>query len=118
VEALKREADARFRATEQQLQEQLRETERRLNELQSGRHKDENPLILTPEQNAELERFQEQKLAIRKQLRQVQHNLDRDIEQLGTWLKLINIGLVPLLISLLTLTLATLRSRRHTRRIP
>jgi ABC-type uncharacterized transport system involved in gliding motility auxiliary subunit len=118
VEALKREADARFRATEQQLQEQLGETERKLNELQSGRHKDENPLILTPEQNAELERFQEQKLAIRKQLRQVQHNLDQDIEQLGTRLKLINIGLVPLLISLLALTLATLRSRRRIRRIP
>jgi ABC-type uncharacterized transport system involved in gliding motility auxiliary subunit len=113
VEALKRAADARFLATEQQLQEQLQETERKLNELQSGRKQGDNPLILTPEQRAELERFQEQKVTIRQELRQVRHNLDRDIESLGTTLKLINIGLMPLLISLGALTLIVLRSYRR-----
>lgn len=116
VEALKRDAEARFLATEQQLQEQLRETEHKLNELQSGRSKnEENLLIFTPEQRAELERFQQQKLAIRKQLRQVRHDLDRDIERLGTTLKLINIGLVPLLISCLALAMAVLHTRRRKR---
>ena len=49
-------------------------------------------LTLSPEQALALEDFQDQKLSIRKQLREVRHGLDRDIQGLGANLKLINIG--------------------------
>jgi ABC-type uncharacterized transport system involved in gliding motility, auxiliary component len=111
VEALQREAEQRFRATEFELQQQLQETERKLNELQRARDEDDNSLILSPEQRAELSRFQEQKLTIRKKLRQVRRDLDSEIEQLGTTLKLINIGLMPLLISLAALAMVAMRIR-------
>jgi ABC-type uncharacterized transport system involved in gliding motility auxiliary subunit len=39
-------------------------------------------------------------LRIRKELRAVQHDLQTNIEKLGTQLKFINIGLIPLLIAL------------------
>jgi len=112
VEALEREADDRFRETEQKLQAELRETERKLNELQSGRN-DDNPLILSDEQRAELQRFQEQRSEIRKELRQVRHNLDKDIENLGRTLKVLNIGLMPLLISIFAIAMAVVHVKRR-----
>ena len=113
VETLKVRAEEKFRDTEQQLQQRLQETERKLSELQAQRDDNENPLILSAEQRAELEQFQQQKLAIRKELRQVQRGLDEDIEQLGTTLKIINIILVPLLVSVGAAAIAMLRRKRQ-----
>ncbi|MDH3274050.1 MAG: Gldg family protein [Gammaproteobacteria bacterium] len=102
VEELRASAETRFRETEQRLQQELAETERRLGELQSSRE-DTGSLLLTAEQQAELDRFVDQRASIRKELRAVQRGLDEDIENLGTLLKIINIGLVPLLLTLATL---------------
>ncbi len=110
VEALRRGADDRFRATEQQLNEELAETERKLNELQRGKA-DETSMLLSPEQKAELDRFQQRKVEIRRELRQVRRQLDADIESLGWKLKLINILLVPLLLTALALAFAWWRRR-------
>ena len=57
-------------------------------------------LTVTPEQEAELLAFQQDKLRIRKQLREVRHQLDKDIENLGSTLKFLNILLVPILLTL------------------
>jgi ABC-type uncharacterized transport system involved in gliding motility auxiliary subunit len=111
VEALRRGADDRFRATERQLNDELAETERKLNELQRGRA-DDASMLLSPEQKAELDRFQKRKLEIRKELRQVRRQLDADIEALGWKLKLINIALVPLLLTIAALAYAQWRRRR------
>jgi ABC-type uncharacterized transport system involved in gliding motility auxiliary subunit len=89
-------------------------TETKLRELQASRE-DRSAIILTSEQEVELERFQQQRLQIRKELRQVQRGLDQKIEDLGTRLKIINIGLVPLLISVLSLVLLILRRQPRNR---
>jgi ABC-type uncharacterized transport system involved in gliding motility auxiliary subunit len=112
VESLRAEADARYRAQEQALQLELEETERRLEELERGKDQ-EDLLIISPEQRAELLRFQEEKLRIRKALRDVRRDLDRDIERLGTVLKVANIALVPLLLSVAAILLAMVRARRR-----
>lgn len=112
VEDLRAAADARYREQEQALQRKLDETERRLRELESAKDQD-NLLIITPEQQAELERFQQDKLRIRKELREVRRNLDKSIEDLGTALKLINIALVPLLLSVAAIVIAVFRQRRR-----
>lgn len=93
VEALRRQAEARFLEQEERLEAQLAETERRLAELQEARG--EEGLFLSPEQEAEIERFQAQRLEVRQELRRVQRNLRGDIEALGETLAFINIGLVP-----------------------
>lgn len=111
VERLKREADAAYLGKERELQQRLSETERKITELQSQNDGGQG-LILTPEQEAEIEAFRADKLRIRKQLRDVRHSLSEDIDALGTRLKLINIGLVPLLLSLLVLGMALVRSRK------
>lgn len=111
VDELRVGAEARFRETEQRLQQELAETERRIGELQSSRE-DTGSLLLTSEQQAEIDRFIDQRASIRKELRAVQRGLDKDIEDLGTMLKVINIGLVPLLLTLATLV-ALWRRRRQ-----
>jgi len=111
VEELRVDAESRFRSTEQRLQSELDETEQRLVELQSARE-DSGNIIMTPEQQAEIDRFIDQRSAIRQELRAVQRGLDEDIEQLGTWLKIINIGLVPLLLTVFVLLAVWRRNRR------
>ena len=110
VDQLRAEADAEYRETEQRLQNELAETERRLVELQSTRE-DSGNLLLSDEQQAEIDRFIDQRATIRKDLRAVQRNLDQDIESLGTRLKIINIGLVPLLLTIFILVAAWRRNR-------
>jgi ABC-type uncharacterized transport system involved in gliding motility auxiliary subunit len=111
VEELRREADARFRATEQQLQAELAETERRLGELQAARG-DTSSVLMSPEQEQEIERFLDQQLRIRQDLRAVRRNLDQSIEDLGTRLKVINIVVVPLMLTAFALLVVVLRRRR------
>ncbi|MFA5684766.1 MAG: Gldg family protein [Lysobacteraceae bacterium] len=112
VDALRRAADERFRAKEQELQAELSETERKLAELQSARG-DQNALVLTPAQQAELQRFQDQKLRIRKDLRQVRRQLDADIQSLQGKLKFLNVAGIPILITLGALGFGLWRLRRR-----
>ena len=114
VDELRASAEAKFLETEQRLQRELADTERRLSEIQSSRE-DTGSLLLTDEQQAEIDRFVNQRASIRKELRAVQRGLDKDIERLGTWLKVINIGLVPLLLTLATLFALWRRRRRETK---
>jgi ABC-type uncharacterized transport system involved in gliding motility auxiliary subunit len=113
VEAIRRDAEERFRATEKQLEQELSSTEEKLTQLQSKRH-DDSSLILSPEQAQEIERFQAEKLNIRKQLRDVRLNLNQDIDRLGTTLMILNIVLVPALLALGTLGLFLMRRRKRT----
>ena len=111
VEDMKRSAEESFRDKERELQQQLNDTERKLTELQSGKSKG-SEMILSPEQQAELTKFSDQKVVIRKQLRQVRHSLDENIDALGARLKFLNIGLMPILITIAALAFALLKRKR------
>ncbi len=111
VEALQHAADARFHAQDEQLQQELQQTEQQLTLLQSKRN-DKSALILTPAQQAEIEHFEAEKLQIRKQLRAVQAGLVSDIDRLGTELKVINIMVMPAVFAFGALLIAALRRRR------
>ncbi|WP_263322157.1 Gldg family protein [Endozoicomonas sp. Mp262] len=102
VNELERQAEASFHQKEDELKQRLSDTESKLRELQSKKEGDEK-LVLSPEQEQEVEKFVQEKLKIRKELREVQHQLGKNIENLGSTLKLFNILAVPLLITLLVL---------------
>ncbi|HKX56636.1 MAG TPA: Gldg family protein [Xanthomonadales bacterium] len=112
VDALQLAAEQSYRATEERLQMELAETEARLTELQSARG-EEDLQVLTPEQQEEVQRFMDRKLEIRKDLRQVQHDLQRDIDQLGTRLKMLNIVVVPVLVILVAVFIGWRRRHRQ-----
>jgi ABC-type uncharacterized transport system involved in gliding motility auxiliary subunit len=115
VEALRRSADDRFRSKEQELEQELRTTEERLTQLESRRN-DKSSLILTPEQERELARFQDEKLQVRKELRNVRLSLDEDIRRLGTTLKVLNIIIVPAFLAAIALLVVALRRRGRAHR--
>jgi ABC-type uncharacterized transport system involved in gliding motility auxiliary subunit len=112
VEKLRRAANERFHAKEQELEQQLQATEEKLTALEAkGGDKPSAALLVTPEQEQEIEHFQLEKLRIRKELRAVRAGLDADIKNLGTTLKIINIIAVPALFAALALLIAAWRRR-------
>jgi len=115
VQAMRRDAESSLLQKEQALKQRLKQTEDKLNKLQQAEGKKHDKSLLTNEQKKTLLQFREEKLKIRKQLRNVEHQLNSDIEALGTKLKLLNIIVLPLLLTLL-LALVTWLWRRWARR--
>jgi len=117
VEDIRRQADAQFRQSEQQLTERLQATERRLRELRQGTAgegaRNANQAVITAEQRAEIDRAREEIASTRRELRAVQLKLRQDIETLETWLRIVNIALVPVMLTLFALGIGVLRSRRR-----
>lgn len=112
VEAIQREAEAQFRDKERALRSKLQETETKLRELQR-RKEGGSPLLLSPEQRREIDAFREEQIKTRKELRAVQRDLNKNIERLGSILKFVNIGLVPILIGLLAIGLNAFRALKQ-----
>ena len=110
VDELRLSAEAQFRDTEERLQAELEETERRLTELQAAQGGGDL-MVVTPEQEEEIQRFMDRRLDIRRELRQVQHDLRRDIDRLDARIKFINIVLVPAAVMLVALLYAVRRRR-------
>ncbi len=112
VDDLRRGAEERYRSKEQQLQQQIDALEQQLAALQPA-GADGQAQALGPRQQAEILRFQDDKLRVRKELREVQHQLNADIEALGVRLKLINIFGMALVVLAVTLAVGARRWLRR-----
>ena len=112
VDALQRTAEVKFREQEAELQQRLAATEQQLASLQQSDDPAQSPQ-LTPEQQATLQQFMAEKVRIRKELRDVRFQLNADIDALGRSLKLVNIALVPLLLTVGVLLLWFWRRRKR-----
>ncbi len=111
VMELQKASDRKFREQENVLKQRLRETEEMLNEIQRGKGQQDR-LIMSQELEQEIQKFQKEKLEVRKKLREVRRNLDKDIQDLGSRLKIINIGLIPLLISIIGVFILWFRPKK------
>jgi ABC-type uncharacterized transport system involved in gliding motility auxiliary subunit len=112
VRALQAAADRKFLTKKRELENELYETQRRLAELQPAKGSSGGT---TAEQRREVEQYLQRKLAIGKELRDVQHQLNAEIDALGLRLKFLNIVLVPGLVALLGLIYGWRRMRRGRR---
>lgn len=116
VDAMRRRAEARYLAEEERLRADLAETKRRLSELQQqGGGAEGRAIIITPEQQAEIDRFRLHIAETDRALNEVQYKLRRNIDRLGAWLRIINIGLVPFLVGVVALILVIVGRRRRVR---
>ncbi len=113
VQALRRAADVKFSNREDALENELATTEQQLAKLQPGKGTGNVPDAAAKH---ELEKALRRKLAIRRQLRDVQHQLDAEIDALGTRVKAFNILLVPVLVALFGLLYGWIRQRRSGKR--
>jgi ABC-type uncharacterized transport system involved in gliding motility auxiliary subunit len=114
VLALQAKAQERWRQEEQKLQEQLRLTQMRIDELQAAKS-DDQMLIISPEQRQEIEKFRRQMADTRRELKEVRKNLRREIEELGFRLKIINLAAMPALVVLFGLARGWRRRARARR---
>ena len=112
IAAIEKAAENKYRAKEQELTKQLQETETKLRELASseGAAKD---APLSAEGVAAIEQFRAQMLGTRAQLRNVQHDLRRDVQRLTSWIITANVGLIPSIVAVLALAFALRRPRRR-----
>lgn len=120
VQQLQANAQAQFQQEADMLKQQLSDTETRLHALEQGGSTNgqaTNSAALTPQQQAEIERFKRDLTQTRTRLRDVQHDLRKDIDRLGAILAFINIALMPLLVACVAVGLAILRRRRRARAI-
>ena len=114
VDALEKAASSRLREQQDVLAASLSETEKKLAQLNAATE-DKNTgeaHELTPAQKQEITKFQQEKWKIRKNLRDVQHQLDSDVDKLGTVLKVINTVAVPVLLIIFALLMALWRRYR------
>jgi ABC-type uncharacterized transport system involved in gliding motility auxiliary subunit len=110
VNELRQDAELRFREKEKELLQRLEETEARLSELRTG---EGDEIVLTEDQRNAIIEFTEERVRIRRELRDVRHSLRKDIETLEASLKFINIGLVPIVIGIGGLLAGLHRMRRR-----
>jgi ABC-type uncharacterized transport system involved in gliding motility auxiliary subunit len=117
LDVIRRAAEQRYRTEEKRLQDELAGLEQNLEQLQPSAP-DAEPKALTREEQAQVAQYQQQKLATRRALRDVQHELNADIERIDARLKLVNILAVPSVLVLVALALWLRRALRSRRAAP
>jgi ABC-type uncharacterized transport system involved in gliding motility auxiliary subunit len=117
LEDVERDADARYQATEESLSEKLQDVQRQLLTLSGPRDKDSkagagSPLLNDQQLDA-VKRFRAEMTETRAKLRDVQHDLHRDLDRLEGRIKIVNIGLMPLAVIIFAGLLALSGRRRQ-----
>ena len=112
VRELEAEAQKEYFGKIQALEEEKQKTQARLQELQKAQGgAAKGAQILSPEQQAELERFKKTYVETNQALKELRKNLRQDAEALVFWTKVANIAVMPLLVALAGLLIALVRRR-------
>jgi len=116
VREMEAEAQLQYFGKIKELEDELQKTSAALQKLQAGAPEAaKGAQILSPEQQAELERFRKKVAETRTALKELRKNLRHDAEQLVFLTKVANIALMPLLVALAGLGIALVRRRRQAR---
>jgi ABC-type uncharacterized transport system involved in gliding motility auxiliary subunit len=114
VRELEAQAQQQYFGRIQALEQEKQKTAARLQELQKSQGPaGKSAQLLTPEQQAELERFRKTLLETNLALKEVRKTLRQDAEGLVFLTKVVNIALMPLLVALAGLLVALLMRRRR-----
>ncbi|MCY3001249.1 MAG: Gldg family protein [Planctomycetota bacterium] len=98
VDEIRRTAEQNYRAEEQRLSDERANVERELNDLLSKSSGTTEQVLMSPEVQTKIEDLRKSLVDTNKRLREVRFNLNRDVESLGTRLKVLNILVVPLVV--------------------
>jgi ABC-type uncharacterized transport system involved in gliding motility auxiliary subunit len=112
VKEMQAEAERRFQGEIKRLEESAQQAQQRVNELQAQKTDGSQRFILSPEQEAELLKLQREEAETRRNLRQVQKDLRKEIVRLQNTIKWINILTVPLLVTAFGIGLAVIKTRK------
>ena len=114
VRELEAEAQKQYFGKIQALEEEVQKTTAKLQELQKAQGPGgKSAQLLSPEEQAEIERFRKTVAEARLALKEVRKNLRQDAESLVFWTKVANIALMPMLVALIGLMVALVAGRRR-----
>jgi ABC-type uncharacterized transport system involved in gliding motility auxiliary subunit len=94
------------------LQQSLDDTEQKLNDLQQQKPDKDQKLILSPEQQAQIDNFRKKQAEVSRELRQAQKDLRREVVSLETRLTWLNILVMPCVVTVAGVTTALIRRRK------
>jgi gliding motility-associatede transport system auxiliary component len=115
VDKMEAAAQNKYQSKIDELESGLTQARQKLSELQSAKQADQKS-VLSPEQQAEIKKFQENEAQIDKQLKQVRKELRQEIDSLQNWLKWLNIALMPVVVTCIGLGLAFFKKRSRAAR--
>jgi ABC-type uncharacterized transport system involved in gliding motility auxiliary subunit len=115
VDKMEAAAQDKYQSKIDELETGLTQARQKLSELQSAKQSDQKS-VLSPEQQAEIKKFQENEAQIDKQLKQVRKELRQEIDSLQNWLKWLNIALMPVVVTGIGLGLAFFKKRSRAAR--
>jgi ABC-type uncharacterized transport system involved in gliding motility auxiliary subunit len=110
VKKMQAEAEAKFRGKVKEIEDDLAQTQQRLNELQQNKEKGQR-FILSPEQQAEVEKFRQKQVEANRTLKKVQKDLRREVDSLEARVKWYNIAAVPMAVTLCGIILAAYKRK-------
>ncbi|MAH85178.1 MAG: hypothetical protein CBB68_13100 [Rhodospirillaceae bacterium TMED8] len=114
VRNIRQAAEIRFRVKEEELQKELDSVRGELSKLIRRENIQSGEVILKLEDRGKINKARLQMVRLRTELRDVQHELRKDIDRLDSWLKFFNIAAIPMVLALGTLIFAfTRRFRRR-----
>lgn len=111
VEKIQNEAEDKYRTKERSLVTELADVEKKMRELQTT-ERAKSGAVMSPEQQEAIGKFRTRVLEIRRELRSVQLNLRRDIDELDGQLKLVNIAAMPAAVAIFAVLVALVRRNR------
>lgn len=113
VDTMVRDAQQRVLSEQEQLESKRREAMRRISEIERARPGDGGMVILSDEQRAEIEKFQAELASTNKRLREINFEINRDVDRLGSLLKVINIAAAPAVVLVVAVLLGVARAARR-----
>jgi ABC-type uncharacterized transport system involved in gliding motility auxiliary subunit len=115
VNKMEAAAQQKYQSKIDELEDNLNQARQKLAALQTSTQSDQKTLF-SPEQQAEIKKFQENEATVNKELKQVRKNLRQEIDSLQSTVKLVDIAAMPVIVTLVGLTLALVKRRRRAAR--
>ena len=112
VEAIRRDAEQKFLAQEQELKAKETEIAGKIGEIQKQQPSG-GGLMFTPEMEAQLRELRKASLDTRKKLREVKYQSEKDERALESRLRILNLALMPLAVGVLAIGLSIYRANRR-----
>jgi ABC-type uncharacterized transport system involved in gliding motility auxiliary subunit len=115
VNKMETAAQQKYQSKIDELEDNLNQARQNLAALQTNKQSDQK-MLLSPEQQAEIKKFQENEATVNKELKQVRKNLRQEIDSLQTTVKWVDIAAMPVIVTLVGLALALVKRRRRAAR--
>jgi ABC-type uncharacterized transport system involved in gliding motility auxiliary subunit len=115
VNKLEAAAQQKYQSKIDELEDNLNQARQNLAALQTNKQSDQK-MLLSPEQQAEIKKFQENEATLNRELKQVRKNLRQEIDSLQTIVKWVDIAAMPVIVTLAGLMLAYIKRRSRAAR--